>query len=252
MHPVYVPQNSKNSIVSSDGRYDFDVLSPEELDVIQQVLKNSQRSCYVYHSLGLLNEAYSIVYKPRYILLEIIIQKYSKSNHPVDALAVAEAYRLKGTMFREAALKYYEFYLKHSPIWTKRKVCGIYTDANEPFLSYHIAELYQSVSRLDDALKFAKRAERNNANHFPAYPALIGSILLKQDSSLAVDYLQQVLQSKHYLSYRAKFQQQLEQAIHAQQTGYKYHPRAYKPSEKALSLEMAIQRQARNFVGYIP
>lgn len=249
MHPICIPQNSKNSIVSSDGRYDFDTLSPEEFDVIQQVIENSRRSCYAYHSLGLLNETYPIVYKPRYILLEVIVQMYSKSNHPVDTLAVAEAYRFKGAMFREAALECYEFYLKHLPIWTKRKVCSIYTDANEPFLSYHIAELYQSVSRLDDALKFARQAEKNNTNHFPAYPALIGSILLKQDPNRAVEYLQQVLQSKHYLCYQAKFQQQLEQAIRAQQTGYKYHHRAYKPNERVLSLEAAIQRQAKNFVG---
>lgn len=72
IHAESVFQDSSQSIVTENSIYDFNRLSSHEIAVIITVLRNAYSD--KYHSslrgIGLMNEAYPITYKPRYILLE--------------------------------------------------------------------------------------------------------------------------------------------------------------------------------------
>ena len=192
-----VGQDSSQSIVK-DGRYDPDQLSPHEEAVIRSVLKNAWSGKYPerFQGLGLANESYSILYKPRYILHEIIVQKYAGSDNPFDMLAVAAAYRTKGASGRGEAIRYYEKWLDSSTKKQREEAAKYLFDAREPFLSLQMAKLYNDENRLDEALKYATAAEKMNTGHAPGFPLLLADIYKKQDIGQCVRYPREVSASK--------------------------------------------------------
>ena len=97
------------SILDSNGFYDFKNFSKHESDTINHVLSIvKEKYPEEYQSIGLANESYQIKYKPRYILFELIIQKYQHSYNAVDKFSVALSYAEKGSFYRKLALKYFE------------------------------------------------------------------------------------------------------------------------------------------------
>lgn len=108
-HPNSYARDTDKSIVTPDGRYDFTRFSAYEESVIKQVLINSRKKYPpIYQAIGLANESEVIVYKPRYVLFEIITIKYQDSVNPLDMATVSFAYQSKGAHYRKEALRYYE------------------------------------------------------------------------------------------------------------------------------------------------
>lgn len=102
-------QDSEKSIVATNGKYDMKNFSNHEIDTILNVIENTRHKYPKrFQGIGLANESWIIKYKPRYILFEIIIQKYSTSINPLDKFAVAMAYSTKGAYFRKDAIKFFE------------------------------------------------------------------------------------------------------------------------------------------------
>lgn len=108
-YPESYSQDKSQSIITADNKYDLKRFSLHETSVIQQVVftvisKYPTR----FQSLGLANESYVIVYKPRYVLFEIAAIMYENSSKPEDVLAAAYAYSQKGALFRKNAIALYE------------------------------------------------------------------------------------------------------------------------------------------------
>lgn len=101
-------QNSDESI-TKDGVYDLTRFSKHESDIVQIVLNNVMEDYPPkLRSIGLCNEAHGILYKPRYVLFETIVQVFGDSQYYVDLFAVALAYAEKGSGYREKAIRYFE------------------------------------------------------------------------------------------------------------------------------------------------
>ena len=67
--PSVYPQNPDDSIVLSTGIYDFQHFSDAELQTVRAVLDTSENKYpRKYQGIGLAMEAFSVVYKARYIL----------------------------------------------------------------------------------------------------------------------------------------------------------------------------------------
>lgn len=108
-YPDSYSQDSAKSIIAPNNRYDLTKFSAHEESIIEQAINNVKRKYPErYHSIGLANESYVIVYKPRYVLFEIIVTKYRESKNPIDLVAVSFAYESKGAFYRKDAIRYYE------------------------------------------------------------------------------------------------------------------------------------------------
>lgn len=130
-------QDGEKSI-TKNGLYDLKNFSTHEEETIKHIynlikLKYPEE----YQSLGLANESYAIKYKPRYILFEIIIVLYSKSDSYIDMFAVALAYESKGAFFRKQAIEYFEKSIKH-----------IKPNIMNEFVSYMPLHVYTMFSKL--------------------------------------------------------------------------------------------------------
>lgn len=245
----YVVQDSLKSIVVN-GIYDFDNLSDEELNTILTVLRNTYSGKYTkdFLALGLSIETYHIVYKPRYILNEIIIQRYSCSKSPYDNLAVAFAYQTKGAMFYKETVQFYEKFLNSVSEKDKKLLQTKFILTSEPSLSNSISIAYEHIYDFENALKYAIEAEKYNTMNLPYYPKHIGSIYLKIDPSLAVKYYRKVILSAKYSDSRSAISKELENAETKLDKGYVYKPRPYKPKERDIIIQQSIQLQAKNFL----
>lgn len=139
--PEQYEQKSEESVVKEDHTYDFTRFSRHEAETIQSVLRTVNFK-YIpeFTSFGLVNEAYPVIYKSRYVLFDIVIIRYENSNKPIDRLAVALAYESKGAFFRKQAIEYFE-----SSIGKVKK------SVLKQFVSYSPSAIY---------LKFAKVYER--------------------------------------------------------------------------------------------
>ncbi len=167
---VYIPnppaQDSRQSLVDEKGRYDLSRFSPHEERIVFDVLEMVDR---VYPSkdraMGLANESYCIVYKPRYILFHIVVLRHEKSLRPLDHLAVAMAYQSKGYYFRKQAIEHFE-----KAVWSV-----LPSDMNR-FLSYtplHVynvmSELYERDGQYEKAYKYAKLASKYSTPNSPHF-----------------------------------------------------------------------------------
>lgn len=106
--PEDILQDTDESIVKN-GLYDLETFSDHECDVILSVLRNTLKKYPKwFRSIGLYNESFGIVYKPRYVLFEILIQTFGDSENKLDCFAVSLAYIAKGFHFREQAIASFE------------------------------------------------------------------------------------------------------------------------------------------------
>lgn len=142
-YPEYVAdrewyQDSNQSIVSEDGRYDLKNFSKHESDTIYHVIRIvKEKYPLELRSMGFANESYQIIYKPRYVLWEILVQLYKNSNNSIDKFACALAYEAKGALFREDALKKFE-----------ESIDYITPSFMQQFISYMPLNVYMKFSRL--------------------------------------------------------------------------------------------------------
>lgn len=249
VHPENINQSSTLSVTTADGRYDMTQFSNHETTVVKTVLKNAWSGKYPNRArgIGLANEASPILYKPRYVLYEIIIQKYAASDNPLDVFAVATAYKTKGASGRKDAIRFYEKWLVSSSSAQRREATMYLFDAREPFFSYNLAELYQGENRLEEALKYATNAEILNKDHAPGFPLLIASIYKKMDISKCVKYLKKVCKSKAH-SGNPIFFAELTKATELLEKGYQYKPRAFRPNKRDADFEASVEAAAKQFL----
>lgn len=101
--------NMPTRVIDENGRYDLKRFSKQEYNVVKSTLSLVDRKYpAALRSMGLASEAYQAVYKPRYVLFDIVIVRHEKSLSPIDQLAVALAYESKGAFFRAQAISYFE------------------------------------------------------------------------------------------------------------------------------------------------
>lgn len=230
IHAESVFQDSSQSIVTENSIYDFNRLSSHEIDVIITVLRNAYSDKYhkSLRGIGLMNEAYPITYKPRYILLETVVLLFENSHNPYDALAVAEAYRNKGAAYRVSAIENYERYLAKANIFKKKLVREQFVIFNDIFLYNNLSTLYEAEHNLWRALKYAEMAEALNADLLPYYPIHIAKILLKIDPNKAVSYLTDIMNGPRYSGSKAIIQKTVTELEQKAASGYRYRPRSKK------------------------
>lgn len=108
-YPEYYNQETSESILTPDGRYDTTRFSAHEDKTIRNVIAQANRGyASKYRGIGLANESYPITYKPRYILFDVIIIAFGDSENPLDQIAVSFAYIQKGALYRKDAIRYFE------------------------------------------------------------------------------------------------------------------------------------------------
>lgn len=131
-------QNSYESITTPDGRYDLKHFSRHETETIDHIVGViKEKYPLELRSMGFANESYSIIYKPRYVLWEMLVQLYRDSVSPVDKFACSLAYEAKGAMFRQKAIQKFEESIKH-----------ITPEFMQQFISYSPLCVYMKFSRL--------------------------------------------------------------------------------------------------------
>ena len=86
---IYIPdmnwEQDTNASITKDGIYDLKNFSKHESDTVKHYYDYVLNHYPIeYQAMGLANEGYGIKYKPRYIIHEIIIQKYQYSEKPYD------------------------------------------------------------------------------------------------------------------------------------------------------------------------
>lgn len=174
-------QDRDQSICTSDGRYDLKKFSNHESATVNHILKVVKNKYpKQYQSMGLVNEAYMIKYKPRYVLFEIAIILYEKSENPIDKLAVSLAYESKGAYFRKNAIDYFE---SAEPYITPEFM--------QDFISYMplkvyttFADLYEGEHEYEKAIKYINIAKKYGDADNPHFDMHINKILEKQSKGL--------------------------------------------------------------------
>ena len=248
-HPFTIEQDTNQSIVKN-GYYDLTCLSEHEKQVVYTVLKNSHSGKYPkrLYGLGLANESYPIIYKPRYILFDIIIQLYKDSKNPYDLLAVAIAYETKGYYYCQQAIAYYEAFISKANFFQKKKAKECFFEINEPYFSNKMSKLYESVNAFDKALFYAIKSEKNNFENLPHYPKHVAQIYMKIDPLKSVIYLEKIFRSSRYKNHYSVLLPEYEKAKELVNKNYKYKPRASNRSKHSIEFEKSVSNAAREFL----
>lgn len=248
IHPEYYIQNPCESICTKDGLYDFNNLSASEINTVVNILTVTFSNKYPkdFRSVGMLNECYTVMYKARYITMELIIEIFAESKSPYDSLAVAEAYRSKGAAFREQAILKYEDYLQNATCLQKEKISTTFALFDNRLLYHNLSELYEKEHNPYRALKYAETAESYNREHLPLYPLHVANILIKIEPVKAVCYLENIMQSEKYQASLPMIKKALEETKQKADKGYRYTPRKKKPTND--DIEVDISRAARQFL----
>ena len=199
-------------------------------------------------ALGLASESSVVKYKARAILNEIVVQRYYESKSPLDVLAVGFAYQTKGAIGRQQAIVYFERYLGAASSQLVAEAQRVMFDANDPFFSYKLAELYEQEGLWDSALRCALKAQSTDKNCAPAFPLLIGKIYRHISPAESQAYLQRYMRDERYRPYMPLFQKELDISSEWLENSYTYTPRPYKPSKRALQMEADIKETAHKYI----
>lgn len=166
-----------NESVLKNEKYDLKNFSKHESDTIKHVLdvvKNKYPN--EYYSLGLANESYTIKYKPRYVLYEIIILKYSKSNSFIDKFAVSLAYESKGAFYRKNAIAYFEE--------SEHYITPSLMDDFVSYMPLHVytmfSKLYEQEHDYEKAISLTKMAKKYGDPKNPYFDIHINELIEKK------------------------------------------------------------------------
>jgi hypothetical protein len=243
--PDYIKQDSNDS-VTIDGFYDMEHISFGEKDVVVQVLHNAKRKYpNKFQSIGLYNEGNPIMYKPRYLIFQIIILKYENSHSPIDQFAVALAYATKGSYGRQKAIEHLESAMKNIQPGDLEEMSR-YTLLWKAFSDF--SDIYEHECEYDLALLYAKTAIRLKGFIAPYDVTHQGEILQKVDINKSVEYYQSLLKNPMYESFYSLIQKELEQVLIKQKKGYKFRPRKRHTDSHTSEFEKKIQIAAEKFI----
>lgn len=138
-------------VITSDGRYDLKIFSTSEYRAVLDVINSAKKSLSSKNfSINLYNLSYGVIYKPRYVLFEIIIQLFADSNDPLDCFAVAMAYSTQGASWRLKAIEYFEKCIDLTDIPSLANISAI-----SPLQLYStLSTLYEKEHIYDKALEY--------------------------------------------------------------------------------------------------
>lgn len=131
------------------GFYDMTRFSTQETAKIKETLdfvKNNYPS-HLY-SVGLAEHSFGALYKPRYILNEIVVQLFGSSSNAIDMLSVALAYSTKGAAFRSLSIEYFERAFPHM----NNDLLGSFGVIPPDMIYLTFAELYEKEHHYQTAL----------------------------------------------------------------------------------------------------
>lgn len=243
IHPEYIEQHSDDSIINAAGLYDMQNISLSERAVVLQVLANVKRKYpKKYRTIGLYNESYPVLYKPRYLLFEILIQKYEKSEHTIEQFAVALAYTTKGANGRAKAIEHLELAM---PKITDKDLQHIsrYILLWAAFNDFSV--LYEKEGYYDLALTYAEATMRLKGFIAPFDVTHTGDILKKIDIQRCVDYYKGLLLNDDYAEYHRLIEEKLQQTEKLQAKGYVYRPRKVKHNT---DFDDSVREAAKQFL----
>ena len=243
-------QDSSRSLRTADGEYDFEHFSDHEIEVIVSVIRTAKSCKYASElkGIGLANEAYSIVYKPHYILDEIIIQKYKDSDSPFDLLAVGEAYNNQGARAYREALEYLLRYDREATQEQKDTAQEYLMVAREPSFSIQIALLYEKVGDFQNALAYAMRAMELDESSYHYTYSLVGEIYRKINPEIAIEFYQSLLEDQRYHYFQDQIIEEIGKVQKDIDSGkrYVFNPRG--PSVKTRVMAAKITDAAKMFL----
>ena len=233
-----------HSGIKEDGGYDFTVLTDDERNYIEEKLSEAERKySEPYAAIGLSFVSATTVYKPGYILPQIVILRYSDSENPLDMLAVAIAYSKKGAYFRKQAIEYFEkYYTNPVPAKIPNADYALFDERN---LKLTLADLYEKEYEFEKAILTLRNYYKTIGKKDEVIVDRIGQILVKIDVNKAVDYYETAI-SRYSDSYT--IQSSYITALEKQQKGYVYRPRKSKPKESDLLINEQIEALAKQFV----
>lgn len=193
--PDRIDQNTNLSIVDETGRYDMTRYSLHEAETIGTVFRNVLRKYEKKHwAMGLVNESESIVYKARYILFEIVIQRFSESDSPLDQFAVAYAYVTKGSYYRQKAIEYFEKCMpKLSPL-------DISCYGSFPLFSVYVklSKLYEQEHIWDKAIHYLTLANSSGGLNPAYFEKHIAELQKKKETNHPLKQMNQSEQSRKF------------------------------------------------------
>lgn len=154
-YPEDYDQDPSQSIVDENNKYDLTKFSRHESGIIFKAIDvvRNKYPCNL-SALGLVNESYVIVYKPRYVLFEIAVIMYSESIVPEEQLAAAFAYSQKGAMYRKNAISLYEKSINRVSF----KTLDMFSSLSSASIFLNLAELYEKEFQYCNSLYWLQKA----------------------------------------------------------------------------------------------
>ena len=241
-----IDHNNKNfnSGITEGGYYDFTMLTNDERNYILEKLNEAENKYSGdYSAIGLCFVSISTVYKPGYIMPQIVILKYGNSEKPLDLLAVAIAYSKKGARYRKKAIEYFEKYYEN-PI-PAALPNSEYPLFDERYLALNLSDLYEKEYEFEKAVSVLNGYLQNVNSKDMVFIEKIGQILVKIDINKAVSYLESMIaEYPEQHSIKSTYNSALEK----QQKGYVYKPRKSKPKEEDIIIDEQIDALAKQFL----
>lgn len=169
-------QDSSQSIITADGRYDLKHFSKHETETINHIIGVIKEKYPIeFRSMGFANESAPVKYKPRYVLWEILVQLYKDSDDPIDKFACALAYETKGALFRENALQKFEESINYiTPEFTQQ-----FTSYTPLCVYMEFSRLYESNHEYEKAIYYTELGQKYGENDNPNFDKRINDLIEK-------------------------------------------------------------------------
>ena len=147
-------QDSSKSVLIGT-MYDMTCFSMHETKIIEMVLSAADRKYKGdFQAVGLVNECYPITYKPRYIVFEVVIQRYLLSEKPLEKIAVAFAYWSKGARYHGEAARLFEE-AKEKVDWKK-----IHEFSSFGGFFYLFSKMYEKMHEYEKAIECVRLSSK--------------------------------------------------------------------------------------------
>ena len=198
--------------VLPNGGYNFACVTPEENDTIISLLSQANEFPYAQRGIALAFLSENTVYKPRYIVNQILIEYGAQTDGKLDKAAEVIAYSRNGSAYREKAIKTFE--QLDASMTFPPSVSGLEM--------YSWSRLYyEKEYQFENALKAVDKSREHSWDKTVCI-GRYAEILAKLDVAKAVEYLQRNISTDPSFAVLSRLLKDL-QAKEAK--GYKFKPR---------------------------
>lgn len=149
-------QDTNKSVVTDKGIYDLTRFSEnEDRTIVGVITYVNQKYPPQIRSVGFYNEAYTIIYKARHVLMNLIYEKYQDTGERVNTFAAACAASTQGAYRRAEAIRLFE--VSGGIIPSEARLMSSF----DPLMIYNkFAELYDQEHLYDKAIYYTQVAFR--------------------------------------------------------------------------------------------